>query len=144
MVRRSWATGISSGWTTCKCSTLFWAKQDAKLLGVLRVKVVGFDALRDVCASDPDFATILQEEVGTDDQVDYQVRESYLFQGCNSIFPLVLCRRRLYRSSMGKAILGEIRLSHWFTASIIGQRWSMMWSNMWSVVECASVEGHDN
>ena len=52
----------------------------AKLLRILGVEVVSFYALRDLYASDPEFATILQE-VQIDSQVDYQVQDGFLFRG---------------------------------------------------------------
>ena len=42
----------------------------AKLLGVLRIEVVGFDALKDLCANDLDFASILWE-VQSNNRVDF-------------------------------------------------------------------------
>ena len=52
----------------------------AKLLSVIRMEVLDFDALKDLYANDPYFASILQE-VQAHDRVDYQLHDDFLFHG---------------------------------------------------------------
>ena len=66
----------------------------AKLLGILRVEIVGFDALKDLYARDPIFANIFQT-VQTNKRIDYQVQDSFLFLGVQLCIPNCSLREKI-------------------------------------------------
>ena len=66
----------------------------AKLLGILQVEIVGFDALKNLYAKDPNFDNIFQT-VQTNKRIDYQVQDSFLFHGVQLCIPNCSLREKI-------------------------------------------------